>query len=86
MYICIVDNQDLYTAGTAEIHACGDMNPVRDSAQEAYTYLDYGQFTNVGSIIYTTHIFLYAYYISYKKDKHILLNHQILSVKNALKK
>ena len=57
MYICIVDNQDLYTAGTAEIHACGDMNPVRDSAQEAYTYLDYGQFTNVGSIIYITHIF-----------------------------
>ena len=29
------------TAGTAEIHACGDMNPVRDSAQEAYKYLDY---------------------------------------------
>jgi len=45
VYICIVDNQDLYTAGTVEIHACGDMNPVRDSAQEAYTYLDYGQFT-----------------------------------------
>ena len=57
MYICIVDNQDLYTAGTVEIYACGDMNPVRDSAQEAYKYLDYGQFTfdfvmllNVGSI------------------------------------
>ena len=27
------------TAGTAEIHACGDMNPVRDSAQEAHKSL-----------------------------------------------
>ena len=27
------------TAGTAEIHACGDMNPVRDSAQEAHKHL-----------------------------------------------
>ena len=30
------------TAGTAEIHACGDMNPVRDSAQEAHKSLAYG--------------------------------------------
>ena len=36
--------------------------------------------------IITTHIFLYVYYISYKKDNNILLNYQILSVKNALKK
>ena len=28
------------TAGTAEINACGDMNPVRGSAQETYKYLD----------------------------------------------
>ena len=27
------------TAGTAEINACGDMNPVRDSAQEAHKSL-----------------------------------------------
>ena len=32
------------TAGTAEIHACGDMNPIRDSAQEAHKSLVYGQF------------------------------------------
>ena len=30
------------TAGTAEIYACGDMNPVRDSAQEANKSLAYG--------------------------------------------
>ena len=30
------------TAGNAEIHACGDMNPVRDSAQEAHKSLAYG--------------------------------------------
>ena len=29
-------NKRYNTAGTAEIHACGDMNPVRDSAQEAH--------------------------------------------------
>ena len=33
------------TAGTAEINACGDMNPVRDSAQEVHKSLAYGQFT-----------------------------------------
>ena len=33
------------TAGTAEINACGDMKPVRDSAQDAHKYLAYGQFT-----------------------------------------
>ena len=27
------------TTGTAEIHACGDMNPVRDSAQETHKFL-----------------------------------------------
>ena len=35
------------TAGTAEIHACGDMNPIRDSAQEAHKSLAYGQFTHL---------------------------------------
>ena len=30
------------TAGTAEIYACGDMNPVRDSAQEAHKSLACG--------------------------------------------
>ena len=30
------------TAGTAEIHACGDMNLVRDSAQEAHKSLAHG--------------------------------------------
>ena len=30
------------TAGTAEINACGDMNPVRDSAQETLKSLAYG--------------------------------------------
>ena len=29
------------TTGTAEIHACGDMNPIRDSAQEAHKSLAY---------------------------------------------
>ena len=29
------------TAGTAEIYACGDMNSVRDSAQEVYKFLAY---------------------------------------------
>jgi len=28
-----------------EIDACGDMSPYGSSAQEAYKYLDYGQFT-----------------------------------------
>ena len=32
-------NKRYNTAGTAEIHACGDMNPVRDSAQETHKYL-----------------------------------------------
>ena len=45
MYICNVENKDLYTVGTTEIYACGDMNPYGSSAQEAYTYLDYRQFT-----------------------------------------
>ena len=35
-------NKKHNTAGTAEIHACGDMNPVRDSAQEAHKSLAYG--------------------------------------------
>ena len=35
-------NKILNTAGTAEIHACGDMKPVRDSAQEAHKSLDCG--------------------------------------------
>ena len=30
------ENKRHNTAGTAEIHACGDMKPVRDSAQEAH--------------------------------------------------
>ncbi len=34
------------TAGTAEIHACGDMNPKGGSAQEAHKSLAYGQFTD----------------------------------------
>ena len=33
------------TAGTAEIYACGDMNPIRDSAQEVHKSLAYEQFT-----------------------------------------
>ena len=37
----IAFNKRHNTAGTAEIHACGDMNPVRDSAQETYKYLNY---------------------------------------------
>ena len=32
-------NKRYNTAGTAEINACGDMNPVRDSAQEAHKSL-----------------------------------------------
>ena len=32
-------NKSHNTAGTAEIHACGDMNPVRDSAQETHKSL-----------------------------------------------
>ena len=32
-------NKKHNTAGTAEIYACGDMNPVRDSAQEAHKSL-----------------------------------------------
>ena len=35
-------NKKHNTAGTAEIYACGDMKPVRDSAQEAHKYLAYG--------------------------------------------
>jgi hypothetical protein len=35
-------NKKHNTAGTAEIHACGDMNSVRDSAQEAHKSLAYG--------------------------------------------
>ena len=38
-------NKKHNTAGTAEIYACGDMNPIRDSAQEAHKSLAYGQFT-----------------------------------------
>ena len=38
-------NKKHNTAGTAEIYACGDMNPVRDSAQEAHKSLVCGQFT-----------------------------------------
>jgi putative transposase len=35
-------NKKHNTAGTAEIYACGDMKPVRDSAQEAHKSLAYG--------------------------------------------
>ena len=30
---------NLHTVGTTEIYACGDMNPVTDSAQEAHKSL-----------------------------------------------
>ena len=45
IYIYIYKNISKYlynTVGTTEIKACGDMNPVRDSAQEAHKSLAYG--------------------------------------------